>query len=116
MLIKLTEAQCRAAMIQKDFGPDILGSEPSVAIALTQSWCPQWLWMKAWLPRAADLPGLGVYWVEYDREDFHESFMEFKENTYGNREIPYIRYYRNGEFLRDSNFIDKSAFLRILGR
>ncbi len=115
MLTKLTEAQCRAAIFAKEFGPEILKAGPAVAVVLTQSWCPQWLWMKAWLSQAAEAPGRAVFWIEYDREDFYEDFMEFKESTFHNYEIPYLRYYRDGVLVRESNFIDRSGFLRILG-
>ena len=115
MLTKLSEAQCRTAMKGKEFGSDILGESPAVAIVLTQSWCPQWVWMKTWLFSAAKDAGYSVFWLEYDREPFFEDFMEFKESVFRNHEVPYIRYYRNGVLVRESNFIDKSAFLRILG-
>ena len=31
-----------------------------------------------------------------------------------NDEIPYIRYYRNGEFIKDSNFVEINVFTKIL--
>lgn len=112
---KLNEAECRAAMTAKDFGPDITGAAPSVAIILTQSWCPQWVWMKTWLQGASAGDDRAVFTVEYDRESFYEDFMQFKESTFHNYEIPYVRYYRDGKLVRESNYIDRSGFLRLLG-
>ena len=114
-MTKLTREQCLAAAEAGEFGPDVIGAAPAVAVVLSQSWCPQWAWMRSYLqalPASADLE---VFWVEYDREDFFERFMRFKETTFGNDQVPYVRYYRGGELVRETNFIDKGGFLRILG-
>ena len=112
---KLTEAECRAAMETGEFDPALV-SGPAAAIILTQSWCPQWAAMKAYLPKAeAALDGVRLYYVEYDREPWesleNDAFMAFKENTYRNWDIPYVRYYRNGVFSRDSNYISLEGFI-----
>ena len=115
MIRKLTEAECRAAMEKGDFDAGLV-SGPAAAIILTQSWCPQWTAMKAYLPKAEEaLHNLKIYYVEYDTEKWenldNEAFMTFKENTYNNRQIPYVRYYRNGVFSRDSNYISPDGFI-----
>ena len=112
---KLTEAECQAAMESGDFGTALI-SGPAVAIILTQSWCPQWNAMRAYLPQVETALGNAqLYYVEYDIEPWvdlkNEAFMNFKENTFDNYEIPYVRYYRNGVFSRDSNYISKDGFL-----
>ena len=115
MIRKLTEAECRAAMETGDFDASLV-SGPAAAIILTQSWCPQWTAMKAYLPKVeAALGDIKIHYVEYDREPWenlnNEAFMTFKENTYDNRQIPYVRYYRNGVFIRDSNYISLDGFI-----
>lgn len=115
MLYRLTEAQCRAAMAAGDFRPEISGSAPVVAIVLTQSWCPQWAWMSAWLGPVAGEAGVDVWQVEYDREPFFEEFMAWKEGVLGNDHVPYIRYYRAGKLARESNYIDRQGFRRHIG-
>jgi len=119
MIRKLTEAECKAAMEKGEFDHSLVAG-PAAAIILTQSWCPQWVAMKTYLPKAeAALGDLPVYYVEYDIEPWasleHEAFMTFKENTFKNREIPYVRYYRNGLFSRDSNYISLDGFKSRLG-
>jgi len=111
---KLGEDDCRLAMRDREFSSTLIASSPSVAIVLTQSWCPQWVWMKSYLGAVADEEGVDVYWIEYDREPFFDEFRVFKEETFGNFEIPYVRYYRGGIFVRESNFIDRGGFLRCL--
>jgi len=115
MMIRLTEAQCRHAMSQGEFGPDVVGSAPAVAVVLTQVWCPQWQWMRSYLESLPDAPDRRIYYLEYDQEPFYEEFLAFKEDTLGNREIPYVRYYREGRFAEDGNFIAKGGFLKRLG-
>ena len=116
---KLSEAQCQAAMETGDFTGDLIEGK-ATAIILTQSWCPQWKAMQGFLPKAEEeLPQAKIYYVEYDIEPWEslsaEDFMAFKENTLNNREIPYLRYYQNGVFSRDGNFISLDGFKSRLG-
>jgi len=114
MVKKLTEKECRTAIASGDFDPAIKASSPVAAIILTQSWCPQWTWMKRYIEDLAKEAGSDIYWIEYDREPFFDEFLEFKEETFGNDQVPYVRYYRNGALVHESNYIDRSGFLRFL--
>jgi len=112
---KLTETECKAAIENGDFDSSLVAG-PAVAIILTQSWCPQWKAMEAYLPGVeAAIDGLKIYYVEYDIETWenlkYETFMAFKENTFNNMEIPYVRYYKNGVYSRDSNYISMDGFI-----
>jgi hypothetical protein len=111
---KLGEAECLAAVREGDFAPALRGASASVAIVLTQSWCPQWAWMRSYLEALPPDAGRELFWVEYDLEGFFEPFLRFKEGTLGNAEVPYVRYYRGGELCAESNYIDKGGFLRLL--
>jgi hypothetical protein len=117
MLTKLTEKECRTAIAEGDFSTEIRSSAPAVALVLTQSWCHQWAAMKSYLPAAETELGdrAAIRYVEYDNEPFFEDFMAFKEDVFGNREVPYVRYYRDGELVAESNFISKQGFLAKLG-
>jgi len=114
MIRKLTAEECVAAIAAGDFPPAMTASAPSVALVLTQSWCPQWTWMRTYLDDLASDADTAIYWVEYDKEAFFEDFLGLKEGRFGNRQIPYVRYYRNGKLVRESNYIDRSGFLRYL--
>jgi hypothetical protein len=111
---KLSAGECLALLREREFGPGLRGAASAVAIVLTQSWCPQWAWMRSYLSQLPPDDGLEVFWVEYDREDFFVPFMEFKESAFGNDQVPYVRYYRGGALVAESNFIDKGGFLRFL--
>ena len=119
MIRELTEDECREAMEKGDFNASLV-SGPAAAVILTQSWCPQWAAMKAYLgdiEKAA--PNLNIYYVEYDIAAWNQlenhAFMAFKENSCNNREIPYVRYYLKGSFSRDSNFVSAEGFKSRLG-
>jgi hypothetical protein len=128
MIRKITEAEARYAMAHGEFSLDLRNSAPSVAIILTQSWCPQWRFMKAYLPQVdARLNGPGgveqrtpdyahIYYLEYDTEDWYEEFLSFKENTFQNWDVPYVRYYRQGRLTGESNFIAEKSFISALQR
>lgn len=114
MMIRLTEAQCKAAMARGEFEEEVIGSAPSVAVILTQSWCPQWTWMRSYLEELPESPERRIFYLEYDREPVYEKFLAFKEDILGNREIPYVRYYRDGRLSAQTNFIPKDGFLKRL--
>lgn len=85
------------------------------ALILTQSWCPQWKTMFSYLAEAEKrLPDLSILYTEYDLVSWFEPFMAFKENAYENREIPYVRYYRDGICTGTSNFVSLEGFLHRL--
>jgi hypothetical protein len=111
---KLTREECLAAARDGEFAPELVGAAPAVAIVMTQSWCSQWAWMRSYLSALPDSGGAEIFWVEYDLEDFFEDFMRFKEDVFGNDLVPYVRYYRGGAPVAQSNFIDKGGFLRLL--
>ena len=109
----LTETECRGAIKKGEFELP----EPSdvAALILTQSWCPQWKAMKNYLGDAEKaLPALKIFYIEYDLTPFFEDFMTFKENTYDNREIPYVRYYKEGKCVSSSNYVSLDGFLHRL--
>lgn len=109
---KLTQTECEFAMENGEFSKDITASAPAVAIVLSQSWCPQWAAMRAYLPvvESDAGEGVGIFTLEYDLEPFFEKFMAFKEDRFGNRSVPYVRYYRDGELRAESNFVMKDMF------
>ena len=74
---------------------------------------PQWGALK---PALENLKAIDIdVWVFiYDQSGIFEEFKRFKEMVLANDEIPYIRYYRNGEFIKDSNFVEINVFTKIL--
>lgn len=100
-----------------EFPAETISAAPAVAIILTQSWCPQWRFLSFYLKDVeSECEGcLDIAVLEYDKEPFFEDFMNFKERHFGNYEVPYIRYYRDGALVAESNFISRQGFLDRLG-
>jgi hypothetical protein len=125
MIRNLTQQECKDALAKGKFEgilPELAPGGGAVALILTQSWCPQWAAMKAYLERAeasASSAGpVSILFVQYDTDlDCYEQFMAFKENVFKNREIPYIRYYFDGKLQSESNFVSFDGFIhRLCGK
>ncbi len=118
MIRKLSAEECHAARAAGEFSAEVRNSAPRTAIILTQSWCPQWRFMKMYLQDVeakanpeAEQARANILWMEYDREDWYKDFLAFKEDVLGNREVPYVRFYRDGVLSGESNFISAQGFL-----
>jgi hypothetical protein len=85
-----------------------------VAVVLTQDWCGQWAAMDGYLgemgARNPELE-LAVFQLEYNRVDYFQEFLRFKEQVLGNAVIPYVRYYRDGLLIGQSNYVSERQFL-----
>jgi hypothetical protein len=106
-MIKMIELEDNAslqAIGSGEFPQDILDSAPRVIIILTQGWCPDWWAQKMVFKDIEDKGDLNVYYLEYDKKPFRPEFTSFKETTFRNGLIPYLRFYRDGQFERDSNY------------
>ena len=108
----ISKDQALACVAHKEFGDDIIRSAENVVVILTQSWCPDWLAMKAFLPGFSSSE---VYCLEYDRTDYMDIFRVFKEKVFGNDQIPYIRYYRKGILTGVSNAVPEEVFKKNTG-
>jgi hypothetical protein len=114
---RLSDEQAKRAIAAGEFSEELRRSAAHVAVVLTQAWCPQWAAMKRWLDsldREANRGplDLAVYELEYDTVEYFHPFMRFKETVFANSLVPYVRYYRDGRFLGDSNFVSRDVFLK----
>jgi hypothetical protein len=110
----LNEEQFRVAADEQEFGPEVVAAAERVAVVMTQGWCPQWPPVRSYLQSMAaedGEDGLAVFLAVYDTEPWGADFMQFKESVFGNYHIPYIRYYREGTLIAESNFISRDGFL-----
>jgi hypothetical protein len=115
-LTNLTPEQAEKIMISGDIPPEISGISPRTAIVLTQSWCPQWKALEAYLRRMKDnqhpeTEDLAVFYVCYDLLPFAEEFLRFKETRFANDQIPFVLYYSGGLLKNSSNYVSESGFL-----
>ena len=114
-LTAITDEQAHFAMENGEFPSHVIGSAPQVAVILTQDWCPQWTSMKAWLKRVPLDTGLEqetrIYILIYNRVPYFRRFLAFKETVWNNRLIPYVRYYRDGTLIGESNYLSQREFV-----
>ena len=111
----ISEDQARKAIEAGDFDESITKAGDLVAIVLTQGWCPQWVALNKWLGKAEkkaalDDPDIVVFELIYSGKPYGNEFMQFKEDVLGNDLVPYVRYYRNGELIAESNFVSRDRF------
>lgn len=116
---RITEPQARQAIADGEFGEDIRLASKNVAVVLTQGWCPQWADLKQTLA-ALEKDGieieLSVFELVYDLEPYSADFMSFKEKVFGNYQIPYVRYYQDGQLTDESNWVSRKKFLKRFDR
>jgi hypothetical protein len=110
---KLTEEQIRTALAHGEFGDDVIKANRNVAVIMSQSWCPQWFMLNLWLKTLPKESDIHIFTTVYDQEIYQDEFMKFKETVFLNREIPYIRYYINGTFVKDTNYTSRGFFLNV---
>lgn len=116
--IPLTHEDAHQILSEGSIPDRILCSAPGVAVILTQSWCPQWRAMDEYLDhwaRKEPLEDVHVYHLEYDQLPFFSRFLSWKEDTFKNYDIPYVRFYRNGVFVGEANYLDLERFRGFLG-
>lgn len=102
-----------------EFEEALLETSEHVAVILTQSWCPQWKFMERYLLKMVKhqsdtTENLSVYTLEYDKTFYFDKFRQFKESTFENHLVPYVRYYRRGKLTDTSNYVSKHGFLSLM--
>lgn len=98
-----------------EFSDELIKSKDKVAIVLTQDWCPQWSSMQGWMEAMEENSELDIYYLEYNTTSIFLQFMDYKENYWGNNQVPYVRYYSGGKLISQTNYVGKGAFLSLLG-
>lgn len=106
----LSKEQVLYAVNNGEFGSDVISSETFVVVIMTQDWCPQWHNMQRWVYELKPENSVNVYELIYNNTDFFNEFKNFKENQWKNYEIPYLRFYKNGQLFNETNYIGKKEF------
>lgn len=112
--LSVTSEQVYETIENKEFSEDIKSSSENVVVVMTQDWCPQWIYMKSWLYKLKTQSDVDIYEIIYNKEEYFGKFMRFKETIWKNNSVPYLRYYSNGKFVKDSNYVGKDTIVDIL--
>jgi hypothetical protein len=110
----LTKDQLDTLLNEGEFPESVRLAAPRVVVIMTQDWCGQWADMAAYLPDFTDQAAIFV--AEYNRLPDFERIMSFKEDVFKNRQVPYVRFYRDGKLVRHSNWLPRGSFSDMLGR
>lgn len=111
----INKEQALAVIQNGEFGSEIITSKNAVIIVMTQDWCPQWARLKRWLYDMETQEDVDIYELEYNKEDYFDEFMRFKEGQWKNDQIPYLRYYKNGVLAGQTNYASEETIRNILG-
>lgn len=109
---EISEAELQHAFDHGEFSEEFRTSAAKVVVVMTQDWCPQWADMKSWLGEFAGQAK--IYVLVYNLHKDFSKIMDFKENIFGNLEIPYIRYYFEGRLITHTNWLPKGTFQALL--
>lgn len=97
-----------------EFPEHIRNAGEKVAVVMTQDWCHEWHDMQSYLP---EFQGeVVIYSLVYNLRPDFERIMTYKEDVLRNREVPYVRFYRNGELITETNWLPKATFAALLKR
>lgn len=97
-----------------EFPETITGHSEKVVVIMTQDWCSQWAAMKEYLPEFAE--NVSIFVLEYNRHTQFARILDFKENTFGNQAVPYLRFYAQGVLVSESNYLPKNSFSVLAGK
>jgi hypothetical protein len=111
--LEITESELDYLFENGEFPPSVLGRSEKVVVLMSQDWCPQWPAMEGFLRGFAG--DAGIFVLLYNLHPRFGKIREFKENTFGNSSVPYLRYYRQGTLTGESNYLNKSGFASKLG-
>lgn len=96
----------------KEMPASLLAKSKNVIAIFTQDWCPDWhRTERDFKSKEKYSEDILVCIAIYNTSKYSEEVMTFKENVWKNGLIPYIRCYKEGKFVRDSNAM---AFERIV--
>ena len=95
-----------------EFPEEVRLAAEKVVVVLTQDWCPDWHAMDRFLPQFEG--EVAVFVLEYNRHRDFQNIMAFKEDVFGNREIPYLRYYHQGQLVVATNQLPQGTFAALL--
>ncbi len=111
---EITKEQALSAVKNGEFGSEVIASKDRVVVIMTQDWCPQWHNMQGWVYKLPVEEDIDVHELVYNNKDFSEEFMHFKESQLNNHNIPYLRYYKDGKLIKETNYVSREEFQNIL--
>ncbi|MEI8095181.1 MAG: hypothetical protein WCG80_13285 [Spirochaetales bacterium] len=107
-----SEAEVQSLLDEGEVPASIRGAADKVAVIFTQDWCIDWVVMDRFLPEFAGQ--VEIYVLVYNQHPRFQEIMTFKEETFGNFEIPYLRYFWKGQLITETNKLPRNTFAALL--
>jgi len=114
MYHSISDAQIAQTLKDGDFPPEIRNAAEKVLVIMTQDWCEDWHAMETFVPGYEDQ--VTMFLLVYNLHPDFDAIREFKEDVFGNREIPYLRYYYRGQLIAKTNQLPRRTFEALLKR
>lgn len=108
----ISKEQALYAVENGEFSSDVISSKNRVIIIMTQDWCPQWHDMQRWIFDLRADEDIDIYQLIYNKTDFAQAFMDLKEGQWKNENIPYLRYYKEGKLVKQTNYVRMQELLK----
>jgi hypothetical protein len=110
----ITKEQALYAIKNGEFSSEVISTKSKVVVVMTQDWCPQWTFMRSWLYSLELDDEVEIYELIYNKVDYFKEFMTHKEDVWHNHEVPYLRYYKDGKLINESNYKNQKVFLDLM--
>ncbi|WP_295162292.1 hypothetical protein [uncultured Brachyspira sp.] len=113
----IDEKEMQNIIDTKEISDNIKNDSENVIAIFTQNWCGDWKGLQRELnANEKTCPiDITIYVCLYNESSLYESFMNFKETVWNNDLIPYLRYYKNGSFIKDTNHLPFQRLIKIFG-
>ena len=114
----IDDNEMKYIMENKEVSNDIKNTSEKVLAIFTQDWCGDWKGLNIELvanEQNNDVD-LTVFICKYNESPLYEEFMNFKEKEWKNELIPYLRYYKNGSFIKDTNHLPFQRIMNVFNQ
>lgn len=112
---KIDDKEMQNIIDTKEVSDNIKNASENVLAIFTQDWCGDWKGLERELKANEEKSpvDITIFICLYNESHLYESFMNFKENTWNNELIPYLRYYKKGELLKDGNHLPFQRLIKV---
>ena len=106
--LEISESELDYLFENGEFPASVIARSEKVVVLMSQDWCPQWPAMQSYL--SGFTGGMSIFVLLYNLHPRFGKIRNFKENTFRNHAVPYLRYYRRGVLVGESNYLNKAGF------
>ncbi|MEI0602686.1 hypothetical protein R4K55_00565 [Brachyspira alvinipulli] len=103
----IDEKEMQYIIDNNEVSDNIKKASENVLAIFTQDWCGDWKGLERELKANEEKSPIDItiFICMYNQSPLYEPFMNFKETVWNNGLIPYLRYYKNGSFVKDTNHL-----------